>query len=74
MEQRELRIRIREKEKKRLQEIEDSGNLSSGSERKSFRQIQRQKQEMDTEEEEWLFDCVCGVYGTNYVRVQIDCC
>ncbi|KAF4462911.1 nasopharyngeal carcinoma susceptibility LZ16 [Fusarium albosuccineum] len=69
--------RLREREARRLQHeeelaqlSEDSKNLSSGSGRVSERRLQveieKNKQalkDLDDEEEDWVFDCVCGLYG-----------
>ncbi|ORY62290.1 uncharacterized protein BCR38DRAFT_410722 [Pseudomassariella vexata] len=69
--------RLREREARRLQHeelaqlSEDSKNLSvSGTGRLSERRLQveidKKKQaleELEEEEEDWFFDCVCGVHG-----------
>ncbi|KAM0339472.1 hypothetical protein ACHAPU_010919 [Fusarium lateritium] len=69
--------RLREREARRVQHedelaqlSEDSKNLSSGSGRISERRLQadieRNKQalkELENEEEDWIFDCTCGLYG-----------
>jgi hypothetical protein len=69
--------RLREREIRRLrheeelaQLSEDSRAASTGSARMSERrrqaEIERNKkalQELEEEEEDWIFDCVCGVYG-----------
>ncbi|KAI0387274.1 hypothetical protein F5Y04DRAFT_239823 [Hypomontagnella monticulosa] len=69
--------RLREREVRRLQHeeelaqlSEDSKNLSTGtgrlSERRLKAEIERSKQalqELEDEEDDWIFDCVCGVYG-----------
>ncbi|KAJ4203729.1 hypothetical protein NW767_005220 [Fusarium falciforme] len=69
--------RLREREARRLQHeeelaqlSEDSKNLSSGSGRVSERRLQaeieRNKQalkDLEEEEEDWVFDCICGLYG-----------
>ncbi|KAF4445070.1 hypothetical protein F53441_10994 [Fusarium austroafricanum] len=69
--------RLREREARRIQHeeelaqlSEDSKNLSSGSGRVSERRLQveieRSKQalkELEDEEEDWVFDCTCGLYG-----------
>ncbi|KAL2684936.1 hypothetical protein Neosp_006029 [[Neocosmospora] mangrovei] len=69
--------RLREREARRLQHeeelaqlSEDSKNLSSGSGRVSERRLQaeieRNKQalkDLEEEEDDWVFDCVCGLYG-----------
>ncbi|KAI5862714.1 hypothetical protein GGS23DRAFT_89017 [Durotheca rogersii] len=69
--------RLREREVRRVQHeeelaqlSEDSKNLSSGtgrlSERRLKAEIEKNKQalqELEEEEEDWIFDCICGVYG-----------
>ncbi|KAF9775227.1 hypothetical protein IL306_006675 [Fusarium sp. DS 682] len=69
--------RLREREARRIQHeeelaqlSEDSKNLSSSSGRVSERRLQveieRNKQalkELEDEEEDWIFDCTCGLYG-----------
>lgn len=69
--------RLRDREARRIQHedelaqlSEDSKNLTGGSGRGSERRIQaeieKKKQalkDLDGEEEDWVFDCVCGLYG-----------
>ncbi|KAI2616588.1 hypothetical protein GGR54DRAFT_232955 [Hypoxylon sp. NC1633] len=69
--------RLKEREVRRLQHeeelaqlSEDSKNLSTGtgrlSERRLKAEIEKNKQalqEIEDEEDDWIFDCVCGVYG-----------
>jgi hypothetical protein len=69
--------RLREREVRRLlheeelaQLSEDSKAASSASarmsERRRLAEIERNKkalQELEEEEDDWMFDCVCGVYG-----------
>ncbi|ENH71840.1 hypothetical protein QWA68_012319 [Fusarium oxysporum] len=69
--------RLREREARRVQHeeelaqlSEDSKNLSSSSGRVSERRLQveieKNKQalkELEDEEEDWIFDCTCGLYG-----------
>ncbi|KAJ4272392.1 hypothetical protein NW762_001105 [Fusarium torreyae] len=69
--------RLREREARRIQHeeelaqlSEDSKNLSSASGRVSERRLQveieRNKQalkELEDEEEDWVFDCTCGLHG-----------
>ncbi|KAM0293100.1 hypothetical protein ACHAPQ_006520 [Fusarium lateritium] len=69
--------RLREREARRIQHeeelaqlSEDSKNLSNGSGRVSERRLQveieRNKlalKELEDEEENWIFDCTCGLYG-----------
>ncbi|KAF4490223.1 nasopharyngeal carcinoma susceptibility LZ16 [Fusarium agapanthi] len=69
--------RLREREARRVQHeeelaqlSEDSKNLSSNSARVSERRLQveieKNKQalkELEDEEEDWIFDCTCGLYG-----------
>ncbi|KAK0383108.1 hypothetical protein NLU13_9021 [Sarocladium strictum] len=68
LKERELRRRRHEEELAQLSE--DSRNLSekSGriSERKLQADIERNQQalkELEEEEEDWIFDCTCGLYG-----------
>ncbi|KAL2168471.1 hypothetical protein VTG60DRAFT_7273 [Thermothelomyces hinnuleus] len=69
--------RLREREARRRLYEEELAQLSEGSrgasnasarmsERRRLAEIERNKkalQELDEEEEDWIFDCVCGVYG-----------
>ncbi|CAJ2513427.1 Uu.00g015460.m01.CDS01 [Anthostomella pinea] len=69
--------RLKERETKRLQHeeelaqlSEDSKNMSSGTGRLSERRLKVEMeknkqalQELEEEEEDWIFDCICGVYG-----------
>ncbi|KAI0009099.1 hypothetical protein F4779DRAFT_402531 [Xylariaceae sp. FL0662B] len=68
--------RLRERQTRRLQHeeelaqlSEDSKNLSSNgrlSERRLKAEIEKNKQalqELEEEEDDWIFDCICGVYG-----------
>ncbi|ETS87372.1 hypothetical protein PFICI_01200 [Pestalotiopsis fici W106-1] len=69
--------RLKEREVRRLkheeelaQLSEDSKNVDSDSGRLSGRRLEaeiarnkRALEELDDEEEDWIFDCVCGVYG-----------
>ena len=69
--------RLKEREQRRLLHEEELAQLSenskatgSGNERMSERrrklEIERNKQalqEIDDEEEDWIFDCICGLYG-----------
>ncbi|KAF4976938.1 hypothetical protein FZEAL_6473 [Fusarium zealandicum] len=69
--------RVREREARRLQHeeelaqlSEDSRNMSGGSGRVSERRLQveieRNKQalkDLEDEEEDWVFDCICGLHG-----------
>ncbi|KAL2020187.1 hypothetical protein VTK56DRAFT_8711 [Thermocarpiscus australiensis] len=72
---REQRLKEREARRRRHEEelaqlSEDSKGASSAfsrmSERRRQAEIERNKkalQELEEEEEDWIFDCVCGVYG-----------
>ncbi|KAL2263351.1 hypothetical protein VTK26DRAFT_7147 [Humicola hyalothermophila] len=72
---REQRLKEREARRRRYEEelaalSEDSKALSTASGRMSERrrqaEIERNKKalrELEEEEEDWIFDCVCGVYG-----------
>jgi hypothetical protein len=69
--------RLKERQARRLQHeeelaqlSEDSKSLGSGTGRVSERRLQAEieknkqaLQELDEEEEDWIFDCVCGAYG-----------
>ncbi|RGP72806.1 hypothetical protein FSPOR_2553 [Fusarium sporotrichioides] len=68
--------RLRERETRRIQHeeelaqlSEDSKNLSNSgrvSERRLKVEIERNKQalkELEEEEDDWIFDCTCGLYG-----------
>ncbi|OTB03085.1 hypothetical protein M426DRAFT_322114 [Hypoxylon sp. CI-4A] len=69
--------RLREREVRRVQHeeelaqlSEDSKNLSTGtgrlSERRLKAEIEKNKQalqELEDEGDDWIFDCICGVYG-----------
>lgn len=69
--------RLREREARRLQHEEELAQLSEGSkglghpsgrmsERRLQAEIERNKQalkELEEEEEDWVFDCVCGLFG-----------
>ncbi|KAI1636564.1 hypothetical protein F4809DRAFT_377493 [Biscogniauxia mediterranea] len=69
--------RLKERESRRLrheeelaQLSEDSRSLTGGngrlSERRLKAEIEKNKQalqELDEEEDDWIFDCICGVYG-----------
>ncbi|KAI0111524.1 hypothetical protein F4814DRAFT_422783 [Daldinia grandis] len=67
---REREVRRRQHEEELAQLSEDSRNLSAGtgrlSERRLKAEIEKNRQalqELQEEEEDWIFDCVCGVYG-----------
>ncbi|KAK1688157.1 hypothetical protein BDP55DRAFT_726556 [Colletotrichum godetiae] len=77
--ERDLRLvsrenRLKEREVRRLQHERELSQLSednrSGSGRISERRLQaeiekskRALEELEDEEEDWIFDCICGVYG-----------
>ncbi|KAJ0311831.1 hypothetical protein COL516b_000891 [Colletotrichum fioriniae] len=77
--ERDLRLisrenRLKEREARRLQHERELSQLSednrSGSGRISERRLQaeieknmRALEELEDEEEDWIFDCICGVYG-----------
>ncbi|KAI1206424.1 uncharacterized protein F4807DRAFT_453393 [Annulohypoxylon truncatum] len=62
-------IRRRQHEDELAQLSEDSKNLSTGtgrlSERRLKAEIEKNKQALQEleEEDDWIFDCICGVYG-----------
>lgn len=67
--------RLRERETRRIQHEEELAQLSEGSkstepgrlsERRLKAEIEKNKQalkELEQEEEDWIFDCVCGLHG-----------
>ncbi|KAK2611353.1 hypothetical protein N8I77_004698 [Diaporthe amygdali] len=67
--------RVRDREARRIQHEEELAQLSEGSkgpeagrlsERRLKAEIEKNKQalkELEEEEEEWSFDCVCGLHG-----------
>jgi hypothetical protein len=67
--------RVREREVRRKQHQEELDNLSQDnsdagngrmSERRVQVEIEKRKQalrELEEEEEDWIFDCICGMYG-----------
>lgn len=66
----EREVRRRQHEEELAQLSEDSKNLSTGtgrlSERRLKAEIEKNKQalqELEEEEDDWIFDCICGVYG-----------
>ncbi|KAF3910217.1 hypothetical protein ABW21_db0202497 [Orbilia brochopaga] len=68
LQDRELRAKQRAEEKARLLDpdaTESEDGASRGS-RKSSRQLTKRKAELEVEDKDWIFDCVCGVYGVNY--------
>ncbi|KAI1339601.1 hypothetical protein F5Y15DRAFT_79050 [Xylariaceae sp. FL0016] len=70
-------VRLEERKRRRLQAEEELAQLSEDSktpdggngrmsQRRLKDQIDRNKQalqELDDEEDDWIFDCICGVYG-----------
>ncbi|KAL2199710.1 hypothetical protein P885DRAFT_29579 [Corynascus similis CBS 632.67] len=65
---REARRRLHEEELAQLSEDSKGPSSASGrmSERRRLAEIERNKralQELEEEEDDWMFDCVCGVYG-----------
>lgn len=66
--EREARRRLYEEELAQLSEGSKAGSNASGrmSERRRLAEIEKNKkalQELEQEEEDWIFDCICGVYG-----------
>ncbi|KAG5930017.1 hypothetical protein E4U42_003320 [Claviceps africana] len=68
--------RLKERELRRRQHTEDLAQLSEGSksaaeatrmsERQAQAEIERKRQalkEIEQEEQDWVFDCICGLYG-----------
>ncbi|KAK0672814.1 hypothetical protein QBC41DRAFT_312802 [Cercophora samala] len=67
--------RLKEREVRRLQHEEELAQLSEDSkgtasarmsDRRRIAEIERNKralQELEEEEEDWIFDCICGAYG-----------
>ncbi|KAL7628228.1 hypothetical protein AAE478_002427 [Parahypoxylon ruwenzoriense] len=67
---REREVRRRRHEEELAQLSEDSKNMSTGtgrlSERRLKAEIEKNKQalqELEGEEDDWIFDCICGAYG-----------
>lgn len=70
-------VRVKEREMRRLQHEEELAQLSEGSknagtahgrlsERRRKAEIEKNKQalkELEEEEDDWIFDCICGAYG-----------
>ncbi|EWC44013.1 hypothetical protein DRE_01365 [Drechslerella stenobrocha 248] len=68
LQERETRAKLREEERARLLDpdaTESDGGKSHGG-RKSSRQKEKRKAELETEDKDWVFDCVCGTHGLNY--------
>jgi hypothetical protein len=68
LKEREDRRRLHEEELAQLSEDskEASNAAARMSERRRLAEIERNKkalQELEEEEDDWIFDCVCGVYG-----------
>ncbi|KAK3299096.1 uncharacterized protein B0H64DRAFT_90984 [Chaetomium fimeti] len=68
LKEREGRRRLHEEELAQLSEdSKEASNASARmSERRRLAEIERNKkalQELEEEEDDWIFDCVCGVYG-----------
>jgi hypothetical protein len=68
LQEREARRRLHEEELAQLSEDSRGARSSSArmSERRRLAEIERNKkalQELEEEEEDWIFDCICGTYG-----------
>jgi len=68
LKERETRRRLHEEELAQLSEdSKEAGSASARmSERRRMAEIERNKkalQELEDEEDDWMFDCICGVYG-----------
>ncbi|RVD83004.1 uncharacterized protein DFL_007408 [Arthrobotrys flagrans] len=66
LQERELRAKQREEERARLLDPDATESEDNGKGRKSSRQKEKRKAELDMEDNDWVFDCVCGVNGINY--------
>ncbi|KAK6344531.1 hypothetical protein TWF696_008165 [Orbilia brochopaga] len=68
LQDRELRAKQRAEEKARLLDPDatESDDSNTHGSRKSSRQIIKRKAELDIEDKDWVFDCICGVHGVNY--------
>ncbi|KAK6335292.1 hypothetical protein TWF718_010725 [Orbilia javanica] len=66
LQERELRAKQREEERARLLDPDATESEDNGKGRKSSRQKEKRKAELDMEENNWVFDCICGVNGLNY--------
>ncbi|KAG7292293.1 hypothetical protein NEMBOFW57_002328 [Staphylotrichum longicolle] len=68
LKEREVRRRLHEEELAQLSEDSKAPSNASArmSERRRLAEIERNKkalEELEEEEDDWMFDCVCGVYG-----------
>lgn len=52
---------------------EDWGGAVQGRQSSRRRELEKKKLEIRQARaaNEWVFDCICGVHGTNYVRVNV---
>ncbi|KAK6529207.1 hypothetical protein TWF281_008390 [Arthrobotrys megalospora] len=66
LQERELRAKQREDERARLLDPDATESDDNEKGRKSSRQKEKRKAELDMEDKDWVFDCICGVNGINY--------
>ncbi|KAK6511921.1 hypothetical protein TWF481_000825 [Arthrobotrys musiformis] len=66
LQEREFRAKQREEERARLLDPDATESEDNGKSRKSSRQKDKRKAELDIEDNDWVFDCICGVNGINY--------
>ncbi|KAK6510362.1 hypothetical protein TWF506_009474 [Arthrobotrys conoides] len=66
LQERELRAKQREDERAKLLDLDATESEDNGKGRKSSRQKEKRKAELDIEDNDWVFDCICGVNGINY--------
>ncbi|KAJ6259457.1 hypothetical protein Dda_5094 [Drechslerella dactyloides] len=68
LQERELRAKQRQEEKARLLDPDatESEDSKSHASRKSSRQKEKRKAELEVEDKDWIFDCICGIHGVNY--------
>ncbi|KAF3158278.1 hypothetical protein TWF788_004796 [Orbilia oligospora] len=66
LQERELRAKQREEERAKLLDPDATESEDNGKGRKSSRQKEKRKAELDIEDNNWVFDCICGVNGVNY--------
>lgn len=62
----------------RLEPNKESGNDSDSTAqggRQSTRRRELEKKKLEEEQaraaDQWMFDCICGVHGNNYVRILL---
>ncbi|KAK6353740.1 hypothetical protein TWF730_008168 [Orbilia blumenaviensis] len=66
LQEREFRAKQRAEERARLLDPDATESDDNDKGRKSSRQKEKRKAELDMEDSDWVFDCICGVNGLNY--------